>query len=64
MKKLIFLSAFAVATLSLTSFTNKNEKPIRISQWVVTCADGSYGGSFVCDCNQSQANAIAAIMCK
>jgi hypothetical protein len=67
MKKLAVLSLSVMGILSLSSFTNKNvqEDPEgkHVAQWVVTCADGSYGGSFVCNCNQGQANAIAHIMC-
>ena len=46
-------------------FLVKEEKQQQkhIATWVVTCADGSYGGSFTCNCSQGQANAIAHIMC-
>lgn len=64
MKKLLFCSILGVITLSSFTSTKKENAKLLVDRWVVTCADGSYGGQFACNCNQSQANAIAAIMCK
>lgn len=62
MKKLFVLSV--VSIFALSSFTSVNKsKALKMEMWRTMCADGSYGGSFYCDCTQSQANQIAHIMC-
>ncbi|MDQ0067357.1 hypothetical protein [Chryseobacterium lathyri] len=65
MKKLALLSVVAVSAFTLSSFTtvNRETKPLKPQGWKVTCADGSYGGSFICDCSQTQAQRIADLMC-
>jgi hypothetical protein len=68
MKKIAVLSVVIVSALTMSSFTMKSEKkessaPVKIQMWKSLCADGSVGGYFECDCTQSQANAIAYVMC-
>ena len=62
MKKLFLV---AIGIVALSSFTGKESEKevVRPQYWRARCADGSIGGYFHCDCSQSQANAIAAIMC-
>lgn len=68
MKKGILLAS-GVVVMSLMSFTSskkevvKEDAPVKMQIWKVTCGDGSYGGAFQCDCSQTQANQIANIMC-
>jgi hypothetical protein len=66
MKKITVLSIVTGSILALSSFTinNKSLEQKRDRGWVVTCADGSYGGSFSCDCTQAQANHFAELMCE
>lgn len=65
MKKLALLSAFAVSSFALSSFTSVNgeAKPLKPQGYKVYCADGSYAGSFICDCRPAQVQRIADLMC-
>ncbi|AZA49217.1 hypothetical protein EG346_13980 [Chryseobacterium carnipullorum] len=65
MKKLALLSAIAVSAFTLSSFTTVNgeTKPVKPQGYKVYCADGSYAGSFICDCRAAQVQRIADLMC-
>lgn len=67
MKKLALLSAFAVGTFALSSFTSasvsRDTKTLKPQAYKVYCADGSYAGSFICDCRATQVQLIADLMC-
>lgn len=62
MKKLLVLTVIGVFSLSSFSSIEKKET-VLMQKWYARCADGTIGGTFVCDCTQSQANQIAGIMC-
>ena len=68
MKSLVLLVA-GIVTLSSFTYNNENikkkenSKLVKMQTWKALCANGSVGGMFDCDCTQSQANAIAYIMC-
>ena len=62
MKKLLVLSV--VGVFSLSSFvSNTEEKELEAKIWRYTCANGSTG-TFICPCNQADAQFIGNYHCQ
>lgn len=62
MKKLLVLSV--VGIFSLSSFSTKTEKKeLEAKIWKYTCSDGSTG-TFICPCNQADAQFLGNYYCR